>query len=317
MGKIRIRIGVFPNVDKSMEMAHRFHNAKQAADQIRGSYTRTVAFYDDELHAKEAFAERLLDGFQAALDRKQFVVYFQPKYDIRPDTPLLCGAEALVRWKHPELGMVSPGVFIPLFESNGLIRELDNYVWRESAAQLGVWKRRFGSIVPVSVNMSRIDVLDPALTGTLRKLVMDNALDFADLHLEVTESAYTQDADQILSTVRTLREMGFIIEMDDFGSGYSSLNMISTLPIDVLKLDMQFIRTAFSENGDTRMLEIVCDISRLLQVPMIAEGVETKEQMRALRELGCDIAQGYCFARPMPAEEFEQYLTRREWHADN
>ena len=317
MGKIRIRIGVFPNVDKSMEMAHRFHNAKQAADQIRGSYTRTVAFYDDELHAKEAFAERLLDGFQAALDRKQFVVYFQPKYDIRPDTPLLCGAEALVRWKHPELGMVSPGVFIPLFESNGLIRELDNYVWRESAAQLGVWKRRFGSIVPVSVNMSRIDVLDPALTGTLRKLVMDNALDYSDLHLEVTESAYTQDADQILSTVRTLREMGFIIEMDDFGSGYSSLNMISTLPIDVLKLDMQFIRTAFSENGDTRMLEIVCDISRLLQVPMIAEGVETKEQMRALRELGCDIAQGYCFARPMPAEEFEQYLTRREWHADH
>ena len=317
VGKIRIRIGVFPNVDKTMDMAQRFHYAKQAADQIRGSFTRTVAFYDDALHEKEVFAERLLDDFQAALDQKQFVVFFQPKYDIRPDTPVLCGAEALVRWKHPELGMVSPGVFIPLFESNGLIRELDNYVWRETAAQLSVWKRRFGSIVPVSVNVSRVDILDPEMTETVRKLIVDNGLEFPDMHLEITESAYTQDAAEILRTVNCLREMGFVMEMDDFGSGYSSLNMISTLPIDVLKLDMQFIRTAFSEKGNTRMLEIVCDISRLLNVPMIAEGVETKEQMLALKQMGCDIAQGYLFARPVPPDDFEQYLTRREWNADH
>lgn len=315
--RIRVRIGVYSCVDKAMDISQRFDHAKNAADQIRGSFQSAVAFYDDTLHEKEIFAEHLLDSFQAALEQKQFVVYFQPKYSIRPDTPVLCGAEALVRWKHPELGMVSPGVFIPLFEGNGLIRELDNYVWREAAAQLGEWKRRLGFTVPVSVNMSRVDILDPKLPETLRGLVAGSGLEYSDLHLEVTESAYARDTAQIISTVNTLRDMGFVIEMDDFGSGYSSLNMISTLPVDVLKLDMQFIRTAFSENGSTRMLEIVLDIARLLNVPMVAEGVETMEQMNVLKQMGCDVVQGYCFARPMPAGEFEPYLVRREWHADH
>lgn len=315
--RIRVRIGVYSCVDKAMDISQRFDHAKNAADQIRGSFRSAVAFYDDTLHEKEIFAERLLDSFQSALEQKQFVVYFQPKYSIRPDTPVLCGAEALVRWKHPELGMVSPGVFIPLFESNGLIRELDNYVWRETAAQLGEWKRRLGYTVPVSVNMSRVDILDPKLPETFRALVEGNGLEYSDLHLEVTESAYSRDTAQIISTVSTLRDMGFVIEMDDFGSGYSSLNMISTLPVDVLKLDMMFIRTAFSENGSTRMLEIVLDIARLLNVPLVAEGVETMEQMNVLKQMGCDVVQGYCFARPMPAGEFEPYLVRREWHADH
>ena len=315
--RIRVRIGVYSCVDKAMDISQRFDHAKNAADQIRGSFQSAVAFYDDTLHEKEIFAEHLLDSFQAALEQKQFVVYFQPKYSIRPDTPVLCGAEALVRWKHPELGMVSPGVFIPLFEGNGLIPELDNYVWREAAAQLGEWKRRLGFTVPVSVNMSRVDILDPKLPETLRALVAGSGLEYSDLHLEVTESAYARDTAQIISTVNTLRDMGFVIEMDDFGSGYSSLNMISTLPVDVLKLDMQFIRTAFSENGSTRMLEIVLDIARLLNVPMVAEGVETMEQMNVLKQMGCDVVQGYCFARPMPVGEFEPYLVRREWHADH
>ena len=165
--------------------------------------------------------------------------------------------------------------------------------------------------------MSRVDILDPKLPETLRGLVADSGLEYPDLHLEVTESAYARDTAQIISTVNALRDMGFVIEMDDFGSGYSSLNMISTLPVDVLKLDMQFIRTAFSENGNTRMLEIVLDIARLLNAPLVAEGVETMEQMNVLRQMGCDMVQGYCFARPMPAAEFEPYLVRREWHADH
>ena len=310
-GRVRVRIGVYSEVDKTMDMEHRFDRAKMAADTIRNSFTSSVACYDNALHEKEVFAERLLDDFQEALDRKQFVVWFQPKYDIRPDTPVLYGAEALVRWNHPSLGMVSPGVFVPLFENNGLVRDLDNYVWREAAAQLRDWKDRLGYAVPVSVNVSRIDMMDPELTDTLCGLVRDYGLDYSDLHLEITESAYTQDSRQIISTVEGLRNMGFVIEMDDFGSGYSSLNMISTLPIDALKLDMLFIRNAFSENGNTRILEICIDIAGCLSVPMIAEGVETMEQMKALKRMGCDVVQGYCFARPMPAADFEKKLRER------
>ena len=309
-GHIRIRVGVYAEVDKNLEIERRFDHAKDAADSIRNSFSTSVALYDDSLHEREVFAERLLDDFRDALAQKQFAVFFQPKFDIRPDTPVLCGAEALVRWIHPELGMVSPGVFIPLFEGNGLIRDLDNYVWREAAAQIRAWKDAFGRSVPVSVNVSRVDLMDPELTDTLRGIVLENGIDFGDLHLEVTESAYTQDAKQIVEVVSGLRELGFRIEMDDFGSGYSSLNMLSTLPIDALKLDMLFIRTAFSEKGNTRMIEITLDISHSLSVPMIAEGVETEEQMLALRKLGCDIVQGYYFARPMPADEFSAFLAR-------
>ena len=307
-GKIRIRLGVYSGVDKTVEMEQRFDRAKSAADTIRNSYNVTVAAYDDALHEKEVFAERLLDEFQEAIDRKQFLVFFQPKFDIRPDKPVLCGAEALVRWKHPVLGMVSPGVFIPLFESNGLVRELDHYVWREAAAQIKAWKQNPGKAVPVSINVSRVDMMDPELPDTLRSLIEDNGLDYGDLHLEITESAYTQNAKQIIDTVNILRSMGFVIEMDDFGSGYSSLNMVTSLPIDVLKLDMGFIRSAFSEGGDTRMIKVIVEIARSLNVPMIAEGVETREQMLALKELGCDIVQGYYFSRPVPPDEFEAFL---------
>ena len=307
-GHVRIRVGVYSRVDKTLEMERRFDRAKSAADTIRNSFSASVAMYDDTLREKEVEEERLLDDFPEALAQKQFAVYFQPKFDIRQSKPVLCGAEALVRWKHPEKGMVSPGVFVPLFERNGLVRDLDNYVWREAAAQIRRWKDTLGHAVPVSVNVSRIDMLDPELTDTLRGLVEENGLDYGDLHLEITESAYTEDAKQIVSVVSGLRELGFRIEMDDFGSGYSSLNMISTLPIDALKLDMMFIRTAFSENGNTRMIEITLEISRALNVPMIAEGVETEEQMLALKKMGCDIVQGYYFSKPVPAEEFERFL---------
>ena len=307
-GHVRIRVGVYSRVDKTLEMERRFDRAKSAADTIRNSFSASVAMYDDALREKEVEEERLLDDFPEALAQKQFAVYFQPKFDIRQSKPVLCGAEALVRWKHPEKGMVNPGVFVPLFERNGLVRDLDNYVWREAAAQIRRWKDTLGHAVPVSVNVSRIDMLDPELTDTLRGLVEENGLDYGDLHLEITESAYTEDAKQIVSVVSGLRELGFRIEMDDFGSGYSSLNMISTLPIDALKLDMMFIRTAFSENGNTRMIEITLEISRALNVPMIAEGVETEEQMLALKKMGCDIVQGYYFSKPVPAEEFERFL---------
>ncbi|MBQ8305339.1 MAG: EAL domain-containing protein [Blautia sp.] len=206
--------------------------------------------------------------------------------------------------------MISPGVFIPLFENNGLIPALDHYVWSEAAAQVRDWRDRLGITLSVSVNVSRIDLYDPQLIEKLQEIVEKNDLSYHDLLLEVTESAYTEDAEQIIEKVRGLRKVGFRIEMDDFGSGYSSLNMLSALPIDALKLDMQFVRTAFRERKDTRLLEAMIQLAESFEVPTIAEGVETAEQAFTLKTMGCDIIQGYYFSRPLPAEEFEIYLLK-------
>jgi EAL domain-containing protein (putative c-di-GMP-specific phosphodiesterase class I) len=222
---------------------------------------------------------------------------------------VLASAEALVRWNHPEMGMVSPGIFIPVFEANGLVRALDRYVWAAAAEKIRDWRDRLGITLPVSVNVSRIDLFDPRIFDNLREIVEKNGIGYRNLLLEVTESAYTEDSAQIVEKVNQLRAMGFRIEMDDFGSGYSSLNMLSILPIDALKLDMRFIRHAFSAEGrDTRLLEAMIKLAEAFEVPTIAEGVETAEQCEVLRAMGCDYIQGYYFSRPLPADAFEAYM---------
>ena len=315
--RIRLRMGVYANVDKSLEIERRFDRAKMACDTVKGSFAKRIGIYDNTLHEQELYAEQLIEDFHTAIRDHQFQVYYQPKFDIQPEIPVLASAEALVRWAHPSLGMISPGVFIPLFEENGLIQTLDQYVWREAAAKIREWKDRFDFAVPVSVNVSRIDMYDPHLLDTLQEILESNNLTTREFLLEITESAYTQDSEQIINTVNKLRILGFQIEMDDFGTGYSSLNMISTLPIDALKLDMQFIRNAFSQRKDTKMLEVIIDIADYLSVPVIAEGVETEEQMLALKAMGCDFVQGYYFSRPVPANEYEQFVIERKSQLDS
>ncbi|MBR0474213.1 MAG: EAL domain-containing protein [Erysipelotrichaceae bacterium] len=305
---IRLRMGVYYNVDREIDIERRFDRAKSAADTVRNNYKNNIGIYDVSLHEAEVFAEQLLEDFPTAINEKQFVVYYQPKFDVRPSEPQLSSAEALVRWKHPQLGMISPGIFIPLFEENGLIQQLDTYVWRETASQIRKWKTELGMNIPVSVNVSRVDMYDPDLIYTLEDIVHEFDLDYSELFLEITESAYTDNSEQIISEVNKMREKGFRIEMDDFGSGYSSLNMISSLPIDALKLDMQFIRNAFKQRKDTRLLEIVITLAESLNVPTIAEGVETAEQMFTLKTMGCDYVQGYYFSTPLPADEFSEYV---------
>lgn len=310
--RIRIRMGIYPCVDKTLDIERRFDRAKLAADTIRGSFVKSIAIYDDALHELEIFEDQLLSSFQTALQEGQFSVYYQPKYDIRPELPVLASAEALVRWEHPESGMISPGVFIPLFERHGLIQELDRFVWKTVAAQIKSWKERLGFYVPVSVNVSRIDMYDTGLVKYLEDLLNDHGLNGEDMFLEITESAYTQDSDQIVETVHRMRAIGLRVEMDDFGTGYSSLNMVSELPIDALKLDLEFIRNAFSGRKNTRMLEVILDIAETLGVPTIAEGVETAEQMMTLRAMGCDYAQGFYFSKPVPVEQYEEFLKERK-----
>ena len=310
--RVRLRMGVYPNVDKSLDIERRFDRAKLASDTVRDSFTRTVALYDEQMHRTEVFTEQLLEDFPTAIAEKQFTVYYQPKFAIQATMPVLNSAEALVRWNHPRFGMISPGSFIPLFESNGLIRQLDSFVWREVAAQMRDWKDRLGICVPVSVNVSRVDIFDYDLVDHMKGLIREFDLSPDEFLLEITESAYTQDSAQIISTVKALREAGFHIEIDDFGSGYSSLNMISTLPMDALKLDMEFMHNAFKERKNTKMLDAVIDIAYSLEVPTIAEGVETAEQMFALKAMGCDIVQGFYFSKPLPPEDFERFLLEKK-----
>ena len=308
---VHLRMGVYENVDKTLDVERRFDRAQSAANLMRGTLTHSVSYYDSALHEKELFAALLVDEFHTAIRERQFVVYYQPKFDIRHEEPILVGAEALVRWKHPRLGLVRPGVYVPIFEENGLIKELDRYVWMAVAEQIQDWKKRFGFCLSVSVNVSRVDIFDSAIMDTFRTILTKYHLHVGELQLEITESVYTQDSAQIISTVNLLRDLGFCIEMDDFGTGYSSLNMISTLPLDALKLDMKFIRDAFRDGRDTRLIEVIIEIADYLKVPIIAEGVETQEQLDTLKALGCHQVQGYYFSRPVPACEYEPFLLAR------
>ncbi len=310
--RIRLRMGVYSDADKTLDVERRFDRAKMAADAVRGNLTEPIGFYDNSMRETEVLAAQLIDDFPSALREKQFVVFYQPKFDVRYSEPVLSSAEALVRWKHPKLGMVSPGVFIPLFEQNGLIQQLDHYVWSETGAQIRRWKENFNMSVPVSVNVSRVDLYDSGLVNKLLNIVKENGLNVRELILEVTESAYTENSEKIVEKVKQLRELGFLIEMDDFGSGYSSLSMLSYLPIDALKLDMQFIRNAFNGNKDTRLLEAMIRLAGSFEVPTIAEGVETEEQVFTLKAMGCDFIQGYYFSRPLPANEFERFIEEKK-----
>ena len=312
--RARLRMGAYANADKALDIERRFDRAKLAADRVKNSVTNVIGLYDSSMHEEELLSEQLIEDFPTAIREHQFQVYYQPKFDVRPSEPVLASAEALVRWQHPKLGMVSPGVFIPLFENNGLIPTLDQYVWCEAAKQVRDWKERLGIPLPVSVNVSRIDLYDPLLVDKLEEIVRQNGLSNEDLLLEITESAYTENSDQIISTVKTLQKLGFRIEMDDFGSGYSSLNMLSALPIDALKLDMSFVRNAFRERKDTRLLEVMILLAESFGVTTIAEGVETAEQMFTLKTMGCDIIQGYYFSKPLPAKEFEVFLVEKKEH---
>ena len=308
---VRLRMGVNPWVE-GLSIHSMFDRAKTACNMVRGSYKQHLMIYDDEIHKRELFYQRLLNDLWQAVEEGQFIVYFQPKYDIQAEPPSLRSAEALVRWVHPELGMISPGDFIPLFERNGLIHVVDNYVWEQAIRQIAKWRNDLGFTLPVSVNVSRAEVFDPMLDKNLTRLLEENGLDTDCLKLELTESAYTDDAEQLIVAVNRLRDRGFMIEMDDFGSGYSSLNMISELPFDVLKMDMRFIQNVESDTRSFRLIELVLDIARYLGVPVVAEGVETENQLVLLKEAGCDLVQGYYFSAPVPADKFEALIIKEK-----
>lgn len=306
---VHLRMGVKPWQPDVNPMLL-FDHAKAACKQARGNYQNSLVVYDEEMHKREQLNQRLINDLRIAVEKQQFKVYYQPKYDIQQGRPKLVSAEALIRWDHPELGLLSPTDFVPLFEENGLIGVVDNFVWQEAARQVAQWREAYGFTLPVSVNLSRTDLFDPTLFVRLNRLVESNGLECGDVKLEVTESAYTDNAKKVLRVIGDLRDLGFEIEMDDFGSGYSSLNMLSEMPIDVLKMDMKFVRRIEENETDLRLVELILDIARYLHLKVVAEGVETEGQLALLQDAGCDLVQGFYFSRPLPPDEFEQLIKR-------
>ncbi len=306
---IRLRMGVAP-WRRDVEPVLLFDRARAACSMVRSNYKTRLMIYDEEMYQREMMDQRLLNDLRRAVEERELTVYYQPKYNVQCDPPRLSSAEALIRWNHPELGMVPPGRFIPLFEGNGQISAVDGFVWNEAARQIAQWRKKYNFTVPVSVNLSRVDVFDPSLEERLEGLIERYGLDHKALKLEVTESAYTDNSEQMIELINRLRTRGFEIEMDDFGSGYSSLNMLSYMPIDVLKMDMQFVRNITQSEKDFRLVQVVLDIARYLKVPVVAEGVETREQLDKLKNAECDLVQGYYFSRPLPPVEFEALIEK-------
>ena len=308
---IWLRMGVMP-WQKEVEPAQLIEQARVACGMARGDYKGRLVIFDDQVREREAFERRLLNDLRRAVETPEFEVYYQPKFDIQAEPPVLKSAEALVRWRHPELGMISPGDFIPLLERSGQIGSVDRIVWEQAARQVAAWKKKYGRTLPVSVNLSRVDVMDPALENTLDMLMEENGLTGGDLKLEVTESACTENVNQVIDVIERLRKKGYEIEMDDFGSGYSSLNMLSSMPIDVLKMDRAFVSNMEYEEKDLQLVQLILGIGRNLKIPVIAEGVETETQLRLLKELGCALVQGFYFSRPLPVAEFEAAFIQNE-----
>ena len=303
---IVMKWGIYNVEDRSVSIEQICDRALLAARSIKGQYGKYFAIYDDTLRNQLLREQAITDSMESALSQNQFLVYLQPKYRIKDE--FLVGAEALVRWNHPVWGFLSPAEFIPLFEKNGFITRLDRFVWEKACAVLHDWDERGYYPMSVSVNVSRADIYNEDLADTLVKIIEKYDLDPSRLHLEITESAYTENPKQIIDTVTTLRELGFVIEMDDFGSGYSSLNMLNDMPIDILKLDMKFIRSEMAKPKSQGILQFIINLASWMNLSVVAEGVETKAQLLRLTEIGCDYVQGYYFAKPMPCQEFEGLL---------
>ena len=309
ISNIVIKWGIYQTGDRKISVEQMYDWALQGARSIKGQYGRYYAFYDDKLRSEMLRDQAILDCMEEALEQGQFQVKLQPKY--KAAGGLFTDAEALVRWCHPEWGMQSPAVFIPLFERNGFITKLDQYVWEKVCQLMQQWDKEGLEPVNISINVSRADVYNVNLVDTLLDLVKRYNIAPKRLHLEITESVYTEIPEDIIQNVTRLREKGFVVEMDDFGSGYSSLNMLNRMPMDILKLDMQFIRTEMEMPESRRTLRYIIGLAHWLNLSVVAEGVETKEQLEHLRNLGCDYIQGYYLAKPMDPADFEELFRQQ------
>ncbi len=278
-----------------------------ALGSIADTLETNIAFYDQAMYEKLNLEHLILNHLQETLDHQEFQLYLQAKSEI--STGKIVGSEALIRWHHPKLGWIRPDRFIPLLEKHGLIYKVDQYIWEKACQILAAEKAALGYCLPVSVNAARSDLYQDDLIPVLTSLIKRYNLKPQDLHIEVIERAYTEDSDVICQVLSKLRSAGFYIEMDDFGTGVSSLSMIAGMPIDYLKLDRSFLTSDLDDRRHIEIIRFIINLAKTLDLKIIAEGVETQEQAELLYSLGCYYAQGYYFDKPKPAEEFLVQLT--------
>lgn len=283
-----------------------FDRAGLALQTIKGNYVQRFAFYEDSIRQTMLLEQRIVNEMNQALEQQQFEVYFQPIYQLASGE--LYGAEALVRWRHPKYGLVSPGDFVPVFERNGFIMKLDLYIWEKVCQHICQWREAGKDSRRVTVNVSRVHLYQPRFCQDMLALLNRYGLSPDCLNLEIIENAYRDNPAQLLATVNELKQHGFFVLMDDFGSGYSSLNMLKDIPVDMLKIDMDFLRDfkRFERGGN--IIAAIVRLAKWLKMSLIAEGVETKEQVDYLRSIGCDNAQGYYFSEPLPAGQYAALL---------
>lgn len=308
--KINLYYGVYTIEDRGMSVDLMCDRANLTLRTVKGNSNRAYAVYNDELHQVVLSEQQLTNSMEEALLQRQFEVYYQPVVDL--NTGDVVSAEALVRWNHPEKGMVSPGFFIPFFEHNGFIIKLDAYIREEVCRNMMELRRRGLRNIPVSVNVSRLEFYDPNLCRSIIDLTERYRLEPQMMRLEITESAYTDNPQQLLAAMKELQNYGFQVLMDDFGSGYSSLNMLKDVPVDILKMDMKFLEDQGISGRGPEILASLVRMAKKLGMRTIAEGIETKEQGDFLRSVGCEYGQGYYYARPMPADSFTSLLMARE-----
>ncbi len=300
---VQVCIGIYEITDKSIPVSVMCDRAFMAIAVIKNSYGRNVAYYDEGLRSNVLNEQALTGDLAEAMENGQIRIYLQPQMDGEGN---VLGAEALVRWQHPGRGMLAPGEFIGIFEKNGSIVRLDCHVWELACRQLRRWKDQGREDLYISVNISPMDLYFIDLFKTFAGLVEKYGISPGNLKLEITETAMMSDLEKQLQMISKLREAGFVVEMDDFGSGYSSLNMLKDIQVDVLKIDMAFLGETEDKLRAQKILRTIVELSRQLEVPVISEGVETQEQVEFLREIGCNMFQGYYFARPMEVGIFEE-----------
>ena len=302
--RVQVHVGVFTVTERTLDVSVMYDRAHLALQSIKNNYHRKIAYYRDEMRASILWNQRISSELSGAIAREQIRPFLQPM--VNRDGRII-GAEVLARWIHPKEGMLAPASFIPLLEKNGMITEVDRYIWRSACKILARWQKE-GRGEFLSVNVSPRDFSFLDIPAELTGLVKEYGVDPAKLRIEITESIMMTDAESSVAVLKALRSAGFIIEMDDFGSGYSSLNMLKDMPVDVLKIDMVFLR----KNEDTRqnrtIVRHIISMAHDLGIVSVSEGVETEDQFRRLSEMGCEIFQGYYFSRPVPPGEFESLL---------
>ena len=301
---IVLSFGLYVVDDPTMSIHTMLARALQAQRTIKGKYANHCAYYDTALLRKESDEHFIIDNMERALVNNEFVVYLQPRVNMQ--TRALEGAEALVRWRHPGRELIQPGTFIPIFERNGFVMKVDAFVWEECCKLLRRRLDAHQTVMPISANVSRMDLYNPHLPSTILKLVEKYCIPHNLIEFELTESAFTSDLMLLTNLTQELRRRGFTILMDDFGSGYSSLNALKDIDVNVLKLDIRFLSlNSHSEKG-INILRHTVEMAKSIGLSVVAEGVETEGQRATLLEIGCEHAQGYLFSKPLSLEDFER-----------